>query len=757
MTKKNLPIKVIIQQDKYLTPNKLGGEKKFFKVITPQFIGEISSKFANVATFYNDVFKENSHLPAVGKVVLIEDAIAKSHRPNDLLKDLDVIGAGDLQELYIKVTKQGLQKTITRINMPTRTKVLDANLTTIQDIIPIYAEEKLSLNLRTLSRQENSIVIKKVKIKCFNFGNEYDDAMIRQYVKDKIVALGYEVKFRMFGEKLNYFRLTNVQSKHLITLSQINGIKYIDIFTEYTAPSDNGDSKGNAFTEQKNIPISDTIIGIIDSGISETSVLNKYVIDRKVFIPTQYQNNSHGTFVASCLQYGSIFDNIQEEGKKYFKLLDVVALPNSDARHGLTDTLSQDDFYDLLEEVMNQYSGSVKIWNISLGASTLVEDEQMSDMAVFCDYIQDTYKVQLIIACGNYGEKASDPLRTWPPQDLGENDRVTVPADSARAISVGSVALKGSADSLVKKGEPSPFSRRGPGANYIVKPEVVDFGGNLTKKGSSKDLGVVGLTTADKIIEGIGTSYSTPKVTYKYAKILDDLVEKDLLLSKAFLIHNARVNSKNVDIENESINYYGFGQPSYNTNDILQCSDNEITLVFKQTITRGIHLEMIDFPYPKCLIKNGKYTGEVVMTLAYNPPVDQNYGSQYCRTNIDVSFGTYRHNKKGELKFAGQVPLEKEWADRYESSRVTKGYKWSPVKSYYRNFKNGMKAWEGWKIRINMIERDDLEPKQDFILIVTIKGRLNDQVYNDVVLGLQNQGFISVNLETQYQIREKVK
>ncbi|MDR0750992.1 MAG: hypothetical protein LBF12_00165 [Christensenellaceae bacterium] len=50
------------------------------------------------------------------------------------------------------------------------------------------------------------------------------------------------------------------------------------------------------------------------------------------------------------------------------------------------------------------------------------------------------------------------------------------------------------------------------------------------------------------------------------------------------------------------------------------------------------------------------------MTLAYNPPIDQNYGSQYCRTNIDVSFGTYKHNKKGELKFSGQVPLEEEWS-----------------------------------------------------------------------------------------------
>ncbi|MDR0750993.1 MAG: hypothetical protein LBF12_00170 [Christensenellaceae bacterium] len=81
----------------------------------------------------------------------------------------------------------------------------------------------------------------------------------------------------------------------------------------------------------------------------------------------------------------------------------------------------------------------------------------------------------------------------------------------------------------------------------------------------------------------------------------------------------------------------------------------------------------------------------------------------------------------------------------------------SPCKSYYRNLKNGIKVCEGWKIRINMIERDDLEPNQEFILIVTIKGKQKDQVYNDVVQGLQSHGFIAVNLETQYQIREKIK
>ncbi|MDR0752267.1 MAG: hypothetical protein LBF12_06795 [Christensenellaceae bacterium] len=199
MTKKNLPIKVIIKQERDIKPNQGGSKRKFFRDITTEFIEEISSKFSNIARYYNNVFSENEHLPAVGKLVLIEDAIAKSYRPNDLCQDLEIIGAGDLQELYVKVTKEGLNKTITRINHPHRTQSLEANLTTVKDIVPILPAEKLSVNLIPLINQENTSIIKKLKIKCFSFGNTDDDTLIREYVKNKIVALSYEVpNLRLF-------------------------------------------------------------------------------------------------------------------------------------------------------------------------------------------------------------------------------------------------------------------------------------------------------------------------------------------------------------------------------------------------------------------------------------------------------------------------------------------------------------------------------------------------------------------------------
>ena len=396
---------------------------------------------------------------------------------------------------------------------------------------------------------------------------------------------------------------------------------------------------------------------------------------------------------SSTIEFGNELNQLSAKNNYRFKLFDVVAIPNGDKNKGKTDTISEDDLMDIIEEVMEKHSDKVKIWNISLGIPNKLCGKSMSDLGIFLDYIQDKYNVQIIVSAGNLEEI---PLRTWPSQkDMKERDRIISPADSVRAITVGSVALYDSADSIVKENEPSPFSRRGPGSNYIVKPDLVDYGGNLSITYDQKNLAMRALSPEGKMIEGNGTSYSTPRITQKCAAVFDEMVDKDLLLAKALLVHSARMNSRDLlnDDLQENINYYGFGNPSINISDILHCSDHEMTLVFKQAIQQGTHLEMFDFPYPKSLITNGKCKGEICMTLVYSPILDQNYGKEYCRTNVDVSFGTYKVKDTGVLSYNGQVPLERAWDEEFEQSRVEHGFKWSPVKSYYRKISSRCKRW----------------------------------------------------------------
>mgnify|MGYP000144901248 CR=1 FL=1 len=757
MSENNLPIKLVLPKTTDIVPNTSGGNLKFFGEVTPELKKDITDKFESLLSFYSNVFDENETIPAVGKITVKPEAIAKSYKPSDLCRDCPIIGSEDLDEIYIKVNRKNIQDTIKMVQNPPSQK-FQANMTAIVDIQPIKAKEKISPSLQSMAQDDFNSIKTAIKLKIFDFNDDFDNTQIWNYVTRKLQQSHFGNKYEIisYGDQLKFLKIEVNSYDDIIKLASINGVKTVSFFQEYSLPRNDFLSTDLQTKLDNEYRDSDVTIGIIDGGISDDNpFLKPYVIAREEYVNKAYQNPKHATFIASTIQYGNVLNNLPTSESYRFNFVDIVAIPNSDEDFGLTDFITEDDLMEIIEEVMKKYSPTTKIWNLSLGLENKPCDGSMSDLGMFLDYIQDTYHVQIFVSSGNIN---SLPLRNWPPQkDIGEHDRLISPADSVRAITVGSVALFDSIDSIVKFNEPSPFSRRGPGANYIVKPDIVDYGGNFSTSYKIDGLGVNGLDPSGKIIEGNGTSYSTPRALQKYASIYEEMINPDLLLAKAMLIHSARMNSRDLlDDHPDNIKYYGFGIPSSNTQDILQCSQDCVTLVFRQKISQGSHLEMYDFPYPKSLIKNGKYTGEIGMTLAYLPPLDSNYGREYCRTNIDVSFGTYSYLDTGKITYKGQVPLESKWDEKFEAARVEHGFKWSPIKSYYRKLSRGIKLEDGWKLRIDLTPRNGLYvPSQEFVLIITIKDSNGNDIYSEIANGLRERGYVTNNIETKYQIRQR--
>ena len=757
MSENNLPIKLVLQKTTDIMKNTGGGEMKFFGDVTPQLKDEIIDKFEFLLSFYEDVFLEGENIPAIGKITVKPEAIAKSHKPSDLCRNCPIIGSEDLNEIYIKISKKAVQETIALVKNPPSQK-FKANMTAISDIQPIRPEEKISSMLQSAAEENFDSIKKEIKIKLFDFDDDFDNAQIWNYVRRKIRQFHLDNNYKIisYGEHIKFLKMEVNSYEDIITLASINGVKTVSFFQEYSLPRNDFSAIELQTLLDSEYRDSDVTIGIIDGGISDDNAfLKPFIMAREEYVNKAYQNPKHATFIASTIQYGNMLNNITVATSYRFKFVDIVAIPNSDKDYGLTDSISEDDLMEIIEEVMEKYSGSTKIWNMSLGIENKPCDGTMSDLGVFLDYIQDKYHVQIFVSSGNINVL---PLRNWPPQNgIGEHDRLISPADSVRAVTVGSVALFDSDSSIVKYNEPSPFSRRGPGANYVVKPDIVDYGGNLSTSYIIKGLGVKGMDPYGNIIEGNGTSYSTPRSLQKYASIYDEMVDPDLLLAKAMLIHSARMKSRELlDERPDNIKYYGFGIPSENIQDILQCSEDNVTLVFKQKITQGSHLEMYDFPYPKSLIKNNKYIGEIGMTLAYLPPLDPKYGQEYCRTNIDVSFGTYSYLQNGKIDYKGQVPLEAKWDEKFEAARVENGFKWSPIKSYYRKLRKGIKIGDGWKLRIDLTARNGMYvPSQEFVLVITIRDSNGNDIYSEIVNGLRERGYITNNIETKYQVRQR--
>lgn len=747
---------IVMPNDEDSKSNRGGGDYRQFCEVTPELQQEFIRQLEHVATFFKDVFQENPHVPGVGIVRMKPEAIAKSHKPSGLCRHCPIIGSRNLDENYIKVTPNSIQETIQLIREPLdqKSKVL-ANLSAIKEIFPYAAKEKVSKSLQQLSSQNFDKIKTRIKLKLFDFGNKSDNTYIENYVKSQLAKLQFtQCQEIQYGSNIHYYKLAISQPGDIQLLSEINGVRTIDFFPQFTQPLSTVEVKEfQKFLDENPSPESELRIGIIDGGISEENpFLQPYVVARKSYVPEDYQNRNHGTFIASTIQYGNRLNNLMSPSPRY-SLVDIIAIPNADPFHGKTDEISEDQLMEIIEETMEEHASETKIWNLSLGTDQVCE-EAMSDLGIFLDYIQQKYQVQFFVACGNYDES----IRPWPPNgDFGGKDRIVAPADSVLGISVGSLALYESENSVVKKDEPSPFSRRGPSSNYMVKPDVVDYGGNLTHQRDIQGLGMKGLDSRGRVIEGVGTSYSNPRIVQKFAMLYDALNTKDLLLAKGLLIHSAQMESHSLLEENkENIHYYGFGKPSIDIHNILQCSQNEVTLIFKQEIEKGRHLEMVDFPYPPSLIRNNKYFGEITMTLVYEPLLDEKFGREYCRVNVDASFGTY--NSPNPVNgYESKVPLVSKWDDKTESALVEYCFKWSPVKSYYRKIPRGIKnaSSKGWKIRINRLCREGITlPKQSFILILTIKDDQDHDLYSEIKQGLLKKGYTINNLETRQQVRQ---
>lgn len=241
------------------------------------------------------------------------------------------------------------------------------------------------------------------------------------------------------------------------------------------------------------------------------------------------------------------------------------------APYTLDDSLREDELLAILEIELEKHP-EIKIWNLSLGTDVICDDYSFSDFGMALDELQDRFNVIFVIAAGNYCES---PLRQWPSNILDNIDRITTPADSVRAITVGSLEHKQIISSIVSPNEPSPFSRRGPGPMFIPKPEVVHYGGNCDKELDCKQTGLVSFDEAKNLTESVGTSFSTPIVSTILANLVNNIDDEfNPNLAKALLIHSAVLKQK--ELSESDINYFGFGVPG-DLNEMLLSPDWQAT------------------------------------------------------------------------------------------------------------------------------------------------------------------------------------
>ena len=768
---KRLLIKVIMP--KQGTERKVAGggtPPKPFRLVDAKYRASLSSQVAAIRNAIAPQIKTAGAAPV--RVKLLSKAAAKSHRPEHLfsLQSCRIVGGGSLGELFVKATPEGLDRLgeiIDDNQSDQMTKELSC-VETIAPVTPVYRRSGLNAKdvLRRSPRGKHGFI---TRVGLFNFGARDQLKLVADF-ENTCRRRGIAVHSnRGYSPSSFTYAIECRDVEDVEALSRIVGVRSIApmplirtirprMFAAKLLPS---------------LPNADDVLGdypvvvVVDSGISdEISGLESWVVDRDSQVAPQYRNPTHGSFVAGLICWGGQLNpTIAGIDNSPCGVLDLQVIPNDDPAKGDTLPLLESEFLVSLDEALRQHANKFKVWNLSLGTDTVCALDRFSKLAVELDNLQERYQVSFVISAGNYD---TPPLLDFPRTGRQvQAGRIATPADSVLGITVGAVSHVDYKSKGPKEHHPSAFSRHGPGPNYVIKPDLVHYGGSC-----STDLShLAGIRSVNGTgsAENLGTSFATPLVARTLAQIYHQVTPTPSpVLARALLTHHARDPRTSSRVPDGDENFFGFGLPTP-APYCLECSPHTSTLVFDDVLRPGYFLEWDDFPYPPSLKRGGKYFGEIWMTVAFAPARGERWGTEYCETHIAAHFGVYRKERsretglvKPKLIFVGLVPPEhKNVGERYETYQVEKLRKWAPVRTYYGDMAGGERG-ERWRMMLRLLTRHRIEDEeafkpQPFSLIVTISDpEKKARVYDEMAQIVRNR-FQSQNLTVRTAARVKTR
>lgn len=320
---------------------------------------------------------------------------------------------------------------------------------------------------------------------------------------------------------------------------------------------------------------------VIDSGIiSNHPMLENCVGGEENFQSGEtkiHDTVGHGTAVAGCAAYGDIESSIESKifnPENWIFSAKVMYAERNDFTGTVSavydpEKLVEHQFKDAVESFLANSDYHIKVVNISLGNSNEVWHKhyfRQLPLAALIDELAYFFPhVTFIVAAGNQHPQSTystlQEIVDNYPAYLTENDdfKIINPATSALALTVGSIAgtvrigreRYGAEDiktPIANEQQPSPFTRTGNGINGMIKPELVEYGGNLILSEMRSSIvadigGKIALlnnrTTEDIIKYDYGTSYSAPKVAHLAGKISNRYPQRTANFIKNMLLIGA--------------------------------------------------------------------------------------------------------------------------------------------------------------------------------------------------------------------------
>jgi hypothetical protein len=480
---------------------------------------------------------------------------------------------------------------------------------------------------------------------------------------------------------------------------------------------------------------------VIDSGVFSGNPLLSSLIageeDFDISEKTPSDLNGHGTGVAGIVAYGDFhnFDKTNRTFRPFVRICNGKVMHNENGSPQYSiDKRPEQIVGEAIRYFHREYH--CRIFNLSSGdIDRIYNGGRQMAWASLLDELSRELDIVVIVSAGNVlppdipNFTSRDELMSKSrDQLLIDKHRLIDPATTALGITVGSITRYGEPESLPqrptplsagKAGYPSVFTRTGGGVNNAIKPEFVDYGGNLaihqfsatqTSWRNNRALNEPSLSQdITQVFAGnVGTSLAAPHVTHIAARLERALQiqignNPSANLIRALLASSARYKEQKwldaatpPDFQGEQkqiqqwrLNLSGYGKVDDTT---LFTDRNHVTLFAEDALyLRKIHLYKIPVPKEFLDLRTNK---RIAIGFAYNPPTQLSrkvyianslWFEVFRRIDIDMLL-SYKGKKENSEEEAADKIIEN-FSDKY-------GAPFKPGHTEVKNSTLQQRVWE---------------------------------------------------------------
>lgn len=408
---------------------------------------------------------------------------------------------------------------------------------------------------------------------------------------------------------------------------------------------------------------------ILDSGITANHPLLAANVGHAVAILTigndPSDQHGHGTLVAGLAVFGNV-RTCYESG-----------LFSSPITLFSARVLNDRNEFDDEKLIINQMRTAIKVFyaspyncrvfNLSLGTNGSAFENgkiRQTYWAEALDNLARELRILLVVPSGNNStvrttraDDAEAVMQSYPALLFEPEARLCDPGTASLALTVGSLAeydvpsVRHGVDRndivrpIAQSRQPSPFTRTGPGVSNAIKPDFVDYGGNLVFSGFCNhrrvdcEQGTAVMSFSREPMRelfafDVGSSFAAPRVARCAAIVWHHLriqLDRDphpnlvrALLATAAVVPEEAATVLGGVQDNAVLKACGYGV--LDTEFALESGDRRVTLIAEGLVKLDM-CEIYEVPVPEEFMNAaGKKT--ITVSLAFDPPVRrrrQNY------------------------------------------------------------------------------------------------------------------------------------